>query len=106
MRGGFLAGIELQAGLFGFATPLTLEGNVNARLGYILGERFLLYGEAGVGALYTLSAPPAVLFWTAGGGVEVALGNSRSIFVEGKTFRPFGAGLPGIIVQGGVNWLR
>ena len=103
VRGNFLGGIEIQAGLYGFSAPLTLEGDLNARLGFILGQRFLLYSEAGLMVLLTPSIPSTTLLWTLSGGLEVALGQSWSIFAEGGIARPFGGGLQALVVEGGIN---
>jgi hypothetical protein len=41
--------------------------------------------------------------WAAGGGVEMALGQSISLFAEAKVLGPLGA-CCGYVAQGGVNW--
>ena len=104
VRGRFLAGVEVQAGIIGFTSPLALEGDLNARLGLLLGERILLYAEAGIMVLYAPSAPPPTVLWTLSGGLEVAIGQSWSIFAEGGIARPFGGGAQAIVVEGGLNW--
>lgn len=97
VRGNFLAGIEAQAGA-GIAGPVFLEGHLNARLGFVLG-RILVYGEGGVGYI---GIGPEFL-WTAGGGAEIALGRSISVFGEAKFLNAFGGG-NAILAQGGINW--
>ena len=97
MGGGLLAGIEAQAGV-AFGGGLGLEGDLNGRLGYILGGNFLLFGEAGLGII---SGTP---IYTAGGGMEVAVGQSVSVFAEAKAMGTIGGGIGGLTVQGGLNW--
>lgn len=98
VSGGFLAGIELQAGAL-ISGGVAFEGNANARLGAILGGNFLLYAEAGLGVIL-----PGGVTWTAGGGGEVAVGSNVSLFAEVKALGVFGGGCCIVTVQGGVNW--
>lgn len=99
VRGSFLAGIEAQTGV-AYTGGIGFEGNVNARLGFVLGSRFLVYGEAGVGILL----PGATYLWNAGGGVEVGLGTALSLFTEAKIVGAFGGGTIGYAFQAGLNW--
>jgi len=97
VRGPILVGAEAQVGVtynggFGF------EGNLNARVGAVLGDRILAYGEAGVGII--LGTP----IYTAGGGVELGLGRSLSVFAEAKAVGAFGSPFSTFQVQGGINW--
>jgi opacity protein-like surface antigen len=98
-RGNFLAGIEGQAGA-DFSGGTAFEADVNARVGGILGERVLLYAEAGVGLI---TGTPTYI-WTAGGGMEVAVGNAASVFAEAKAVGAFTGGCCALLVQGGLNW--
>jgi len=100
VRGNFLFGAEAQLGAI-FAGGFTYDVALNGRLGFILGERFLLYGIAGVGF-----NPAVGPLWTAGGGVEVALGTAWSLFAEGGVAGTFGGGLFAYTFQAGVNWHR
>ena len=96
--GGFVVGVEGQAG-GGWAFPgLFGEANLNARAGYSFGS-VLAYAEAGVGVLW-----PVTFTWNAGGGVEFAINNDMSLFVESKYYGTFGGGGLAIGVQGGLNW--
>jgi len=75
-----------------------MNASLNARLGATIGDRVLAYGEVGLGeSLF------AGLF-TAGGGVEVAVGDLVSVFGEAKAGVFIGGGLAGIQLRGGVNW--
>jgi outer membrane immunogenic protein len=98
-RGALLAGVELQAGAMFAGGTVVFEGNLNGRLGAVLGDRFLLYGEAGVGTIgfstYT---------YTFGGGAEVAIADAISIFAEAKGLGAFGGGCCVTTVQVGLNW--
>lgn len=96
LMGGFLAGVEAQAGV-AFGGGFAFEGDLNARLGYLLGSNLLLYGEGGLG---WIGAP----IFTAGGGVELGVGPAMSVFAEAKAMGTFGGGFGGVTVQGGMNW--
>jgi opacity protein-like surface antigen len=98
VSGGFLGGAEIQAGAI-IAGGVAFEGNLNARIGAILGSNFLLYGEAGVGTFAFTT-----FTYTFGGGVEVGVGSSTSLFVETKGLGAFGGGCCAITVQTGVNF--
>jgi opacity protein-like surface antigen len=101
VRNHFLAGIEAQAGAYYAFPSIGFHGSLNGRLGFILGERFLIYGEAGVGAVL-----PGAFIWTGVAGAEVALGSTWSIFVEGGLLGELGVGPAGYLIQAGVNWHR
>jgi outer membrane immunogenic protein len=101
VRGRFLAGLEAQVGAVFGGGGFTYEAYLNGRLGFILGDRFLLYGEAGVGML------GGIFIWTGGGGMEIALREAWSIFAEAKAIGVFGGGgIAAYTVQGGINWHR
>lgn len=104
VRGRFLGGAEAYAEYrisSGFGNHWS--AGANARAGALLGERALLYGEAGAGYVFTLGGFPV---WTAGGGVEVGLGRAASIFAEVKAINTFGGGpaTRGLQAQAGLNW--
>jgi hypothetical protein len=101
VRGRFLAGLEAQVGAVFAGGTFSYEAYLNGRLGFILGDRFLLYGEAGVGTL------AGTFVWTGGGGIEIALRDAWSLFVEAKAIGAFGGGgIAAYGVQGGINWHR
>lgn len=100
VRGSFLFGVEAQAGVI-FAGGIAPEIYLNGRLGFILGDRVLLYGEAGVGFIV---GPGPV--WDAGGGVEIGVRDTLSVFAEAKVVGSFGGGLAGYSITGGVNFHR
>ena len=95
--GATLAGVELRAGLIDDG-GVVFEAALSGRLGVVLGDKVLLYGEAGVWFV-----APSVFLWTAGGGVEVGLSNSVSLFVEAAVVGPFG-GCCGLLITGGINF--
>jgi opacity protein-like surface antigen len=101
VRGRFLAGLEAQAGAIFGGGGFTYEAYLNGRLGFILGDRFLLYGEAGVGTV------GGTFVWAGGGGMEFALRDAWSLFAEAKVIGVFGGGgIAAYTVQGGINWHR
>ena len=98
-RYGVSARLTRKPGALFTGGGLGFEGNLNGRLGAILGGNILAYGEAGVGVI-----TPGAFTYTAGGGVEVAVGPAMSLFGETKLLGTFGGGCCGFTVQGGVNW--
>ncbi|MCC6735351.1 MAG: hypothetical protein IT534_04405 [Bauldia sp.] len=97
LRGPFLVGAEAQLGA-AFGGGFAFEADLNARLGFVLGERFLVYGEGGIG--YISGVP----VYTAGGGVEIGVGQSFSVFGEAKALGPLGGPILSLTVQAGINW--
>jgi opacity protein-like surface antigen len=99
-NGRFLAGIEGQIGGLHIGENVLWAVAANLRAGVVLGERVLVYAEAGIGT----TIDPNILFATAGGGIEVALGDRFSIFGEAKAvFLPDGPGFIGTAVFAGIN---
>ncbi len=95
-----LVGVDGQLGhYFVFSPFATLElfGALNVRLGGLATDQVVPYAEAGL--LYDFGAG---LFWTAGGGLEFAVGNAVSLF--GEAFGLFAGGYVGTQIQFGVNW--
>lgn len=99
VNGGMLIGAELQAGAY-IAGGVAFEGWANARFGALIGPNALLYAEGGLGML----GFGGQFLWAAGGGAEIALGQSISLFAEAKILGVFGGGCCGIVAQGGINW--
>lgn len=97
--GAFLYGVEAQLGT-AFSGGFVLEADLNGRAGLVFGDNFLGYGEAGVGYLGGGNG----YIYTLGGGMEIAVGQSISIFGEAKALGAFGAGFTGATVQAGINW--
>ena len=97
-----LFGVEGQVGLLNLPFDGTLWAvAANARVGFILGGRALVYVEAGVGTTFS----PSIFFLTAGGGLEVAFGDRLSAFAEAKAvFLPGGPGYVGTMIQVGLNF--
>lgn len=94
----FVGGIEVETVNAVAPGAALMNASLNARLGVAFGDRVLAYGEVGFGE--TLFAG----LLTAGGGVEVAVGDLVSVFGEAKAGVFIGGGLAGIQLRGGVNW--
>jgi len=100
VRGRFLVGAEAYGEYrisSGFGNHWS--AGVNGRVGAVLGERVLVYGEAGAGW-----AQPVGAVWTAGGGVELGLRDSLSLFTEVKAIGTFNGFCCGTQIQAGLNW--
>jgi opacity protein-like surface antigen len=100
VRGSFLAGIEAEVGTI-FGGGFTYNVALNARLGFILGQRALLYALAGVGF-----NPAFGPLWNTAAGIEFAIGDAWSIFAEGGLAGQFGGGPFAYTFQAGLNWHR
>lgn len=99
VRGQFLVGVEGHgAVIITPSGPAAAEVELSARLGVILRSRLLIYGEAGIGML----ADQGV--YAFGGGGEIAVRDSFSVFAEAKTFGTFLSGCCSTTVQFGVNY--
>lgn len=94
----FVGGIEVETVNAVAPGAAFMNASLNARLGAIVGDRVLAYSEVGLGE--NLFAG----LLTAGGGVEVAVGDLVSVFGEAKAGVFIGGGLAGIQLRGGVNW--
>jgi opacity protein-like surface antigen len=99
VRGNFLAGLEAELGA-AYGGGFAFEGYANGRLGFVLGSRVLLYAEAGAGGVF----PALGFLWNAGGGMEIGIGQSMSLFVEGNALFAAPAAYVGTAVQAGLNW--
>lgn len=100
VRGNFLAGAEMRLG--GFAqggAGLLLSGT--GRAGFILGDRVVLYGLAGVGLATDFSNFEG--FYTVGTGLEFAPGSRVSIFAESRAIGGFTGGIECCLLQVGVR---
>jgi opacity protein-like surface antigen len=99
VRGNIVAGVEVEA--FATVFPTILFGaQAQGRVGFAMGDRALLYGTAGVGW-------SGVPFWSYGGGLEFAMRETRSLFVEVAQWRPFVAGPPpALVLTLGMNFHR
>lgn len=92
----FVAGLEIETTHPGAGGAL-INASLNARAGYAVGDRVLVYGEAGIGEW--LFVPT----YTLGGGVEFAVGDQMSLFAEAKAQGFIGGGIFGTVIRGGVN---
>ena len=106
-RGSFVVGLELQAGVIYDITfgAFGFDPQLNARLGFAVGERALVYAEGGAGAIIA-SGVGTTPFWTAGGGLAFAIRDPMTAFGEVKVLAPFGGGGMIYIFQAGLNWHR
>jgi opacity protein-like surface antigen len=88
----FVVGVEGMAGAY--AGP-TFEAYLLARAGLLLGSRVLIYGGIGAGwdAVFVLAAQA---------GIEVALGQSLSLRLQGLFWDPFG--VLDYAIHGGLAW--
>lgn len=101
-NGRMVLGAELQfgVGFDGGGYGLFFEGN--GRAGALLGN-VLLYAEGGVGFWFGPGGC-CTLYWNAGGGAEVPLGDAVTAFVEAKAHSDFGAIWVDLRIEGGLNW--
>jgi outer membrane immunogenic protein len=100
-RGNMIAGFEVETTHIMY--PLAyVNAALNGRLGVVVGDRVLLYGEAGIG---THLISPIGLF-TVAGGIEVAVTNAISVFGEVKKVWAIAGGLVpyGGTFEAGVNF--
>jgi len=98
--GNFIAGIELETGhpfIPGFAV---INASLNAHAGVVLADRAFLYVEAGIGEKFFTP------LWNVGGGVEVAVTDTVSLFAEAKANFAIlgGGGFFGWQLTGGTNY--
>jgi hypothetical protein len=93
--GPFVGGIEVET-THSFGPPVLINAALNGRGGFAFGN-VLIYGEAGLASLVALPV------WTAGGGLELALGTQLGVFGEAKAVFPLGGGPAGFQVNGGMN---
>ncbi len=98
--GSLRFGFEIETEYYRLANPVIVDATLNGRVGVVLGTSVLLYGQAGIG---TFGNGPV---WSAGGGVELALGTNLALFVEGKAmwFMGGGGGIDAWSIRGGVNY--
>ena len=110
--GKILAGIELSAitiavpGFFGPGFGDAYGLAVTGRIGFLVGERLVVYGELGPGACFPGAGPcGAFVRLLAGGGVEFMVTPGISVFAEalGNFSLPLGGPFRGTLVTVGVN---
>jgi opacity protein-like surface antigen len=85
VNGNLLFGIEGQVHALYTPSPFmfgAVEGVLTARLGAVIGEQTLAYAETGV----LFSPATSTTVFLTGGGLEVGLGESVSLFGEAKAF--------------------
>ncbi|MCW5696413.1 MAG: hypothetical protein KIS96_06705 [Bauldia sp.] len=82
--GNFLFGVEVEQ--YHLSSQWVVDGSINGRIGLLIGDRGLVYGQYGVG---TVSGN---ILWIAGGGLEIAVNDRLSTFVEASTHRSFSSG--------------
>lgn len=100
VSGAVLTGLEVQAGAW-FSGDIGGFTQINARLGYILGNA-VVYAEVGIGNYWPGLGGDGP-YADVGGGVEFGLGPSLSIFGEVKFERVF-FGADTIRTEAGLNF--
>lgn len=102
VRGNFLVGVEGRAGLVFVGMPPGTVFSLSGRAGVLLGaqDRALLFGAAGIGVAPSTFGP----FWSAGGGLEVAVGERWSVFGETRVLNSLGKGGSTLSFQVGINF--
>jgi hypothetical protein len=107
--GRVVLGLEAEVGMAFVPGPVALVANLNGRFGLALGNRLLLYTEAGVGRWFPNGGVGAGILnggniYNAGAGAELGLGSNISVFLEAKGVGMFGAAISHLAVQGGFYW--
>jgi hypothetical protein len=94
---GFVGGAEVETS-YTFGNNAWINAALNGRGGAAFGN-FLIYGEVGIGSYNWIAV------WTAGGGVELALGDRIGLFGEGKAMFRLGGGggVDGVQINTGLN---
>ena len=85
----------------GVGAPLftgLLDANLNIRAGFLVNDRFLAYGTAGLGIVM-----PAFPYWTIGLGVEFAMSDRLHLFTELTRARALGGPPVGTAIQFGLT---
>lgn len=96
--GNFLFGFEIETG-YTFTGASPVNAALNAHAGVVLADRAFIYAEGGIGS--KLLVP----LWNVGGGVEVAVSNTMSVFAEAKAnFVVGGGGFFSWQLTGGMNY--
>lgn len=95
-----LVGVEGQIGR-AFTESMWAAG-VNARAGLLLGPNALVYVEAGVAVPVPFDFTART--YNAGGGLEFAVGDNTTLFIEGKAIFDNGFGYQGAMVGAGINF--
>lgn len=93
--GPFVGGLEVET-THSFGPVPLINAALNGRAGVAFGN-FLIYGEVGIASI------TAVPVWTAGGGLELALGSRLGIFGEAKAVFPFAGPPNGFQINAGMN---
>lgn len=97
--GGLRVGFEIETENDRNIAAVRVEGYLSARLGFVLNNSMMIYGQGGIG---TLGGNPARHF---GLGVEVALNSGLALFAEAKVIRlPFAGPQTFFVFRGGVNY--
>ena len=98
VNGRFVGGVDARLAA-GVASGIYFA-TINGRAGFLIGDQALVYAVAGVGTVPFV----ATYIYTAGAGMEFAVGNSISLCVEAKAVGTFGGGCCFATVQMGLNW--
>lgn len=97
VRGNFLFGVEVETSHIAILGPL-VDASLNGRAGVVLGDRVLVYGQAGIG---TRVVAPS---FNVGAGIEVALSPRISMFAEYDRYYVIGSGFLDHQLVAGLNF--
>lgn len=100
VNGNMLYGVEGRFGATNLGNGALFVASGNARVGFIAGDRTLIYAAAGIGYIPSVSAG----FYTVGGGAEFAVGQNVSLFGEARYIHGFGGGNGTAQLNFGLNW--
>ncbi len=95
--GNFLAGVEIETG-YSFTGASLVNAALNVHAGVVLADRAFIYAEGGIGSKIALP------LWNIGGGIEVAVTDTMSVFAEAKANFVIGGGYLGWQLTGGMNY--
>lgn len=97
-EGNFVLGARADLAVQFFPGSARFETEASLRAGYVIGTRILPYVSAGLGMRL-----PLAFEWTAGIGIEAAMGQRFSVFAEVDNVRQFGVGQVGVELRVGVH---
>jgi outer membrane immunogenic protein len=96
-----LAGVEVQAGIYGISGATAYNAFALGHLGVLVTDSVLAYAALGVGVL---PSAPSETAWLAGGGLEFAATDNLSFRAEGLYGRSFSSSRDGAQFTVGLIW--
>jgi opacity protein-like surface antigen len=94
----FLAGIELQGGVWGNQNDFGFDGHILGRAGVVVGDSVLIYGAGGIGVV-----GPTPVF-TGGGGLEFAISEGLAVRAETLAVTDWGFNDYAVKTTLGLTW--